>query len=134
MFIRLKYIESLFCAIITELNPNNEDKSKLYKNLCNAINKRFEGIDIVFDEINFNNNTCYDFIINEYSNCFNNKLKPFSRDFEVIREIGFGGYGKVFEVKSLLDNEKYAIKKTYPKSKKIVTNFSKMNSKPYINY
>jgi hypothetical protein len=116
MVIRQKYIESLFCAIISEFDQNIEMKSKLYKNFCNAINS--EGFDIPFDEMSFNNKTCYDSIISEYNNCFENKQNPFSRDFEIIKEIGVGGFGKVFEVKSLLDNHNYAIKKTYPKSKR----------------
>jgi hypothetical protein len=114
MVIRKKYIESLFYAIISELNPNNEKRSKLYINLCNAINS--EGFDFTFSEIKFDNETSYDYIISEYNNCFENKQNPFSRNFNIIREIASGGFGKVFEVESLLDLNKYAIKKTYPKS------------------
>ncbi len=90
-------------------------------NFCNAIYAEFdyEGFDFTFSEINFDNKTSYDYIIGEYSNCFENKQNPLSRDFEIIREIGSGGFGKVFEGRSLLDNHRYAIKKTYPKSKKI---------------
>jgi hypothetical protein len=116
MVIREKYIESLFCAIISELDPNNEKRSKLYSNLCNAINS--EGFEITFSGINFDNKTGYEYIIHEYNNCFENKKNPFSRDFKIIREIASGSFGKVFEVKNLLDVNKYAIKKTYTKSKK----------------
>ena len=48
------------------------------------------------------------------------------KKFEIIREIGFGGFGKVIEVKSIIDNGKYAVKKTYPKGKKIVAIFLKL--------
>ncbi len=54
MIIRQQYIQSLLCAIISELDPNNEKKIKLYNNLCNAINS--EGFNIRFNEIDFSNN------------------------------------------------------------------------------
>jgi hypothetical protein len=114
MVIRHKYIESLFCAVILELNSNNVTKNKLYISLCNVINS--EDFNITFSEINFDNNISYESIISEYNNCFENKQNSFSRDFEIIREIGAGGFGKVFEVKSILDDHKYALKKIIPKS------------------
>ena len=49
MAIRQKYIESLFCAVISELNLNNDKKNKLYISLCNTINS--EGFKITFSEI-----------------------------------------------------------------------------------
>jgi hypothetical protein len=108
-----QYIESLFCAIISKLDTNNEKKIKLYKNLCYAINS--EGFNISFSEINFDKrHSIYDPIISEYNNFFENK-NPFGRNFELIRKIGDGSFGVVFEVKSLLDNHKYAVKKTVPK-------------------
>jgi hypothetical protein len=125
MVIRQNYIESLFCAIVTELDQNNFEKNKLYKNLCNVINS--EGFNITFSEIDFVNKISYDSLISEYNNCFeksirkqnNNKKKTeFEKKFDIIKKIGFGGYGEVFEVKSLLDNQKYAVKKTYPGSNK----------------
>ncbi len=91
MVIRLQYIQSLLCAIISELNQNNEKKIKLYNNLCNAINS--EGFNIQFNEIEFSdNNTSYNSVIIEYNNCFENK-NHFNRNFEVVREIGFVGFG-----------------------------------------
>ncbi len=59
----------------------------------------------------------YNSVIIEYNNCFENK-NHFNRNFEVVREIGFVGFGKVFEIKSLLDSHKYAVKKTITKGKK----------------
>jgi len=122
MVLRQKYIESLFCAIISELDPNNK-KNKLYMNLCNAINN--EGFDIKFSE---RNDLIYDHIIDEYNKCFEKSIQKqndiqnednneFEKKYEIIREIGIGGFGQVFEVKNLLDNHIYAVKKTYPKSK-----------------
>jgi hypothetical protein len=113
MVIREKYIESLFCAVISELDTNNEIKNKLYISFCNAIIS--EGFNITFSEITFDNNTSYDLIITEYDNCFENKQNIFSRNFEIIGEIGFGGFGAVYEVKSILDSHRYAVKKVYPK-------------------
>jgi hypothetical protein len=122
MVFRQKYIESLFCAVISELDPDNNTKNKLYMSLCNAINN--EGFNIKFSEIN---DLSYDFI-NEYNNCFKKSIQKennvqdkdnneLEKKFKIIREINSGGFGKVFEVKNLLDNYTYALKKTYPKSK-----------------
>ncbi len=108
MVIRKKYIESLFCAVILELDSNNEMKNKLYTNLCNVINN--EGFNILFSEIDFDNNSSYEPFIAEYNNCFDLTQKQmeynneFKKKFDIIKELGVGGFGKVFEVKNLLDN------------------------------
>jgi len=123
MFIRQQFIKSLFHKIITELESyyGNNNKNKLYQNLCTAINS--EGFNITFNNICDNKN--YELFISEYNNCFE-KLQEqnqqnsneFEEKFSIIREIGRGGYGVVYEVNSKIDQSIYAVKKTITKSNK----------------
>jgi hypothetical protein len=127
MVIRQQFIESLFCTIITELElnyENNDNKNKLYQNLCSAINS--EGFNIPFNNITDYKN--FESFISEYNNCFE-KLQQkqsqqngneFEDKFSMIREIAKGGYGVVYEVKSKIDQNNYAIKKSIPKGNKKV--------------
>jgi hypothetical protein len=117
MVIRQQFIESLFCAVVSELGQNSDMNFELYQNLCNAINNK--GFTIIFKNYNLLANSNYEPLINEYRNCFDNKQNStFDRNFEVIRKIGFGGFGDVYEVKCLIEDQTYAIKKTRLKRNK----------------
>jgi hypothetical protein len=124
MGIRYEYIESLFCAIISELGQNKTISNKLYTNFCDVIIR--EGFHIPFSQINFDSDIHYEKFINRYNDCYENLSQKqsnqlnedhneFEEKFEIIKKIASGGYGEVYEVKSLVDDHYYAVKKTYIK-------------------
>ncbi|CAD5111339.1 DgyrCDS653 [Dimorphilus gyrociliatus] len=53
----------------------------------------------------------YRFILKEFTSNFPKKTGEFQRDFRIIKQLGQGGYGKVFKVEKKIDNETYAVKR-----------------------
>jgi hypothetical protein len=123
------FFETLLWSLVSVIEKNNERKINLIDTIVETISIQCERLpynDSNIKQQNFSSQFDEIFVmyLNSYesyksSDKFNTNLQQgrYSKSFTEVRKISKGGYGKVFEVKSKIDNAKYALKKVKLSSK-----------------
>jgi hypothetical protein len=117
------FFETLLWSLVSVIEKNNERKINLIDKIVETINIQYERLpfnDSNIKQQNFSSQFDEIFVMflnsfenYKYSGKFNTNLQQgrYSKSFTEVRKISQGGYGKVFEVESEIDNGKYALKK-----------------------